>query len=179
MRGREQVLKSVGGVVAVLVAIAGAAYAGGIGPFAATGDGATSDQLLNRAQVARITASPHVADVALPLDLPPHLDYVQAIRTEPWGSEVTFQEGGQHVIVCGGTDVDNVTGTGSGCEAETATVFRDESVNGRRIRVAWVTGWDGTTKTPPVASPEHAQVETFWKNVDLQLGVPSWLRTFD
>jgi len=168
-----RVLKSFGAGGAGLVALAALANGVGIWPFGGTDDTATADQLLNRAQVARITESPHLATVALPLDLPPHLDYLQTIRTESWGSEVHFQELGVFMVMCGGDDID------SACDADTATVFRDEELNAERIRVAWVNSPDATAKTPQEATPaQKAQIETFWKDVDLQLGVPSWLRTF-
>jgi len=175
MHGRERILKNVGAVVVGLVAVAAAAYLGGIRPFGGVGDTTTADQVLNRVQVARITDSPNVDAIALPLEQPPHLDYLQAVRTEARASEVHFQELGVFVVVCGGNNDPD-----SACDANTATVFRDEALNGERIRVAWVASPDATAKTPQEASPEQkSQIETFWTDVDLQLGVASWLRTFD
>lgn len=173
MNGRTQVLKRIGAIVAGLVAFAAVAIGVGVWPFGGADDTATADQVLNRAQVARITDSPHLATVALPLDLPPHLDYLQTVRIEAQASEVHFQELGVFVVMCGGDDID------SACDADTATVFRDEELNAERIRVAWVVSPDATAKTAQEATPvQRAQIENFWKDVDLQLGVPSWLRTF-
>lgn len=143
-------------------------------PFMDDGDSLSSTAALNRAQVERIDMSPSKGRVALPAAEPPLLEFVQAVRTERSASEVHFQERGTFVVVCGGTD-----DADSACDAETATVFREEDVNGQRVRVAWIASDDATAKVGQVASDDdRAEIEQFWAGVDLQLGMPSWLYDF-
>lgn len=52
-----------------------------------------------------------------------------------------------------------------------------EDVNGQRVRVAWIPSDDATAKVDP-SEDDRAQIEQFWADVDLQLGMPSWLYDF-
>jgi len=153
---------------AVVVA-AVAAYAAFTHPDATASP--TSADLLNQDQVERITASPHGDLVALPMDLPPHLEFLQATRTESYGSEVHFQEAGVYAVVCRGAhDPD------SACDGPSATVFRDETVGGERVRVAWIR--DEEVELKGGQSPTDAvkaDVEGFWEHAELALGTPPWL----
>lgn len=159
-------------------AVAAAVITGALGyvvatvPFTDDGDDLAPAAVLNRAQVERIDTSPSKGRVALPAAEPPLLEFVQAVRTERSASEVHFQERGTFVVVCGGTD-----DADSACDAETATVFREEDVNGQRVRVAWIAS-DASTATLGPSEDDRAQIKQFWAGVDLQLGMPSWLYDF-
>ncbi|WP_129590623.1 hypothetical protein [Sanguibacter massiliensis] len=160
--------------MAAVVITASLGYVAATSPFTDEGDTLSSAAVLNRAQVERIDTSPNKGRVALPAAEPPLLEFVQAVRTKQSASEVHFQERGTFVVVCRGID-----DADSACDAETATVFRDEDVNGQRVRVAWIASDDATAKVGQVASDDdRAQIEQFWVGVDLQLGMPAWLYDF-
>lgn len=159
-------------VPVVGIAIAALAAVGvGLAQSGASGDAVTADQIVNRAQVLRITDSPHVNAVALPSALPPSLDFLQAVRTAADASEIHFQQAGLYVVVCSGVAID------SACEAETANILRTETIDGVTVRAAQVVSEDATAKLPATEDP--TAIEDFWRTVEFQLGAPDWLRSFE